>query len=83
MEPACDEFRAPGLLGVVIAAELAGYMAIANGFMNWGASFLANDIYRGAMHPQATQRQLGIASKIATVTIICYHFWCRFCWWTE
>jgi Na+/proline symporter len=68
------KFAPTGLLGVVIAAELAGYMAIANGFMNWGASFLANDIYRGAIHPRATERQLAVASKVATVIIICLSF---------
>lgn len=67
-------FAPTGLLGVLVAAELAGYMAIANGFMNWGGSFLTNDIYKSAINPKATDRQLGIASKVATVLIVCLSF---------
>jgi SSS family solute:Na+ symporter len=69
-----SQFAPPGLLGVLVAAELAGYMAIANGFMNWGGSYLTNDIYKGVINRNATRHQLAMASKVSTVLIVCLSF---------
>lgn len=69
-----SQFAPPGLLGVLVAAELAGYMAIANGFMNWGGSYLTNDIYKSVINRNATRHQLAMASKVSTVLIVCLSF---------
>lgn len=68
------KFAPPGLLGVVVAAELAGYMAIANGFMNWGGAFLTNDIYKSVLRPQASDKELALAGKGATLVIVVLSF---------
>jgi solute:Na+ symporter, SSS family len=67
-------FAPKGLVGVLVAAELAGYMAIANAYMNWGGSFITNDIYKRAVRPAASDRELARIGKIASVTITALSF---------
>lgn len=68
------KFAPRGLRGVLIAAELAGYMAIANAYMNWGGSFLTNDIYKRLLNPKASDRRLAWVGKLATVGIVTLSF---------
>jgi solute:Na+ symporter, SSS family len=67
-------FAPAGLLGLAVAAELAGYMSTADAYMNWGGSFVTNDIYKAWLNPKASSRQLAIAGKIATIGITCLSF---------
>ncbi len=67
-------FAPRGLLGLVVAAELAGYMAIANAYMNWGGSFVTNDIYKRFIRREASDRQLASVGRLTTVAIICLSF---------
>ena len=62
------------LVGILVAAELAGYMAMANASMNWGGSFLTNDIYKRTLRPAATDRELARAGEVASVTITVLSF---------
>jgi solute:Na+ symporter, SSS family len=68
------KFAPHGLRGVLIAAELAGYMAIANAYMNWGGSFLTNDIYKRLINPRSSDRRLAWVGKLATVAIVTLSF---------
>jgi Na+/proline symporter len=63
------KFAPRGLLGLVVAAELAGYMAIASAYMNWGGSFLTNDVYKRFIGPQASDRRLATVGRLTTVAI--------------
>lgn len=67
-------FAPSGLLGLVIAAELAGFMSVANAYMNWGGSFVTNDIYRRFLRPNADNRQLAWVGKLATAGIVALSF---------
>jgi len=68
------KFAPQGLLGVLVAAELAGYMAIANAYMNWGGSFITNDIYKRLLEPDASDRKLAWVGKLATIGIVTLSF---------
>jgi solute:Na+ symporter, SSS family len=68
------KFAPPGLRGLVIAAELAGYMAIANAYMNWGSSFITNDIYKRFLRPNASGRQLATVGRLTTLVMVCLSF---------
>ncbi len=68
------KFAPKGLLGLLVAAELAGYMAIANAYMNWGGSFITNDIYKRLIQPDASNRRLAWVGKFATVGIVTLSF---------
>jgi solute:Na+ symporter, SSS family len=72
-----------GLLGLMIASLLAAFMSTVDTHLNWGTSYLINDIYKRFLRPDASERELvavsratvvglallaiGIASQIATI----------------
>ncbi|MFQ5570432.1 MAG: sodium:solute symporter family protein [Rhodothermales bacterium] len=58
-----------GLLGLVVASLIAAFMSTVSTLINWGASYLTNDLYRRFMRPEATQRQLVAVGRVATVFI--------------
>lgn len=58
-----------GMLGLVFASLLAAFMSTVSSQVNWGASYLVNDIYRRFVVPDASQRHLVWAGRIATVLI--------------
>lgn len=58
-----------GLLGLVFASLLAAFMSTVSSQVNWGASYLVNDIYRRFVVPAASERHLVIAGRLASVLI--------------
>lgn len=51
----------PGVLGVMVASLLAAFMSTVDTHMNWGASYLVNDVYL-RLYPGATpRRQIAVA----------------------
>ena len=59
--------RMPGLVGLLIAAALAGYMSSVDSFLNWSSSFFINDVYRRHLRPRATE---GEYLKVTRLTMI-------------
>ncbi len=59
----------PGLTGLMIAAFAAAYMSTISTQLNWGASYLINDLYRRFLNPEAGSAQLVRLSRLATVVI--------------
>ncbi len=58
-----------GMLGVVVASLLAAFMSTVSTLINWGASYLTNDLYRRFVRPAAEQRELVAAGRAASVVI--------------
>lgn len=58
-----------GLLGLVFASLLAAFMSTVSSQVNWGASYLVNDVYRRFLDPGASQRRLVWAGRLATLLI--------------
>jgi Na+/proline symporter len=54
------------LKGLLLAAFAAAYMSTISTHLNWGASYLVNDVYLRFMKPGASQRAQVIASRAAT-----------------
>jgi len=52
--------------GLLLAAFAAAYMSTISTHLNWGASYLVNDIYLRFLRPQASRRSQVIASRVAT-----------------
>ena len=52
--------------GLLLAAFAAAYMSTISTHLNWGASYLVNDVYLRFMKPNASQRSQVIASRMAT-----------------
>ena len=56
--------------GILVASILAAFMSTIDTHLNWGASYLVNDIYRRFINPRATERRLVFVSRIATVILM-------------
>ncbi|WP_071516000.1 sodium:solute symporter family protein [Geitlerinema sp. PCC 9228] len=63
------EFLPPGLLGLVAASLLAAFMSTVSTSINWGASYLTNDIYLRFLNPNASQLQLVAVGRLASVLV--------------
>jgi solute:Na+ symporter, SSS family len=59
-----------GLLGLLVASFAAAYMSTISTQLNWGASYLARDIYQRFLDPSASDRRLVAVSRAATVLIL-------------
>ncbi len=60
-----------GLRGFMVASFIAAYTSTQATQMNWGSSYLINDLYRRFMRKDATERHYVNASKLATfITLI-------------
>lgn len=57
-----------GLLGLLLAVEVAAYTSTLSALINWGGSFVVNDIYR-PLAPQASVRQEVWVSRITTLLL--------------
>ncbi|MCX7973663.1 MAG: Na+:solute symporter [Candidatus Aminicenantes bacterium] len=61
----------PGLFrGLMVAGFLAAYMSTIATELNWGASYLINDLYRPFMARQKSERHYVIASQLATMILM-------------
>jgi SSS family solute:Na+ symporter len=56
-----------GIKGLVIASFAAAYMSTISTQLNWGASYLVNDLYLRFLNPDASQRRVIALSRAATV----------------
>jgi SSS family solute:Na+ symporter len=59
-----------GLLGLVLASLVAAYMSTISTHLNWGASYIVHDFYVQHVHPSASQKELVVAGRIATVVLM-------------
>lgn len=60
----------PGLTGLLVAGELASYQSAVSTEMNWGASYLINDLYKRFIRKDASDRHYVWAARIATVLLL-------------
>lgn len=74
---AMKQFLPDGLRGLLLVAFLAAYMSTISTQLNWGASFLVNDIYRRFIRPEnsfpddnSAQKSYVGAGRIATLLIM-------------
>jgi Na+/proline symporter len=67
---AMRDYLPAGLLGVLVASFLAAYMSTVSTQLNWGASYVINDVYRRFVRPSADQRELVRVSRIVTLLIM-------------
>ncbi len=63
------EFLPSGLLGLVVASLVAAFMSTVSTSINWGASYLTNDLYRRFINPEASQSQLVTVGRIASIVV--------------
>ncbi len=60
----------PGLKGILIVSFLAAFMSTIDTHLNWGVSYLINDIYKLFFKPNETERHYVLVGKIMTVILM-------------
>ncbi len=60
----------PALRGVMLAAFAAAYMSTIGTQLNWGASYVVNDVYRRFVRPRASEREYVAVSQVVTVGLM-------------
>jgi SSS family solute:Na+ symporter len=68
--PAMLVFLPPGLLGLVVASLAAAYMSTISTHLNWGASYVVDDVYRRFIAPDREDRHYVAAGRVVTVALI-------------
>jgi Na+/proline symporter len=59
-----------GLLGLVMASLGAAYMSTISTHLNWGSSYIVNDVYKLTINPKATEKQLVMVGRLSTVLLM-------------
>ena len=59
-----------GLLGLVLASLSAAYMSTISTHLNWGASYVVNDVYAQQIKPEATEKELVAVGRITTIILM-------------
>ena len=63
------DFLPPVMLGLVVTSLIAAFMSTVSTSINWGASYLTNDLYRRFFKPDASQAELVMMGRIASVIV--------------
>jgi Na+/proline symporter len=59
-----------GLLGLMVASLAAAYMSTIATHLNWGASYVVEDVYKRFVAPGRTERHYVTIGRLATVVLI-------------
>ncbi|MDJ0845017.1 sodium:solute symporter family protein [Crocosphaera sp.] len=57
------------VLGLVVASLIAAFMSTISTSINWGASYLTNDLYRRFLRPRASEQELTNAVRVASILV--------------
>lgn len=68
--PAMLTYLPAGLLGIMIASLFAGFMSTISSHLNWGASYIVNDVYHRFWKKDASQKELVFVGRLITVLMM-------------
>ncbi|MEL6439331.1 MAG: sodium:solute symporter family protein [Cyanobacteria bacterium J06621_8] len=63
------DFLPPVVLGLVVTSLIAAFMSTVSTSINWGASYITNDIYLRFLKPDATQSELVMVGRVASILV--------------
>jgi Na+/proline symporter len=63
-------FLPHGLLGLVVASLAAAYMSTISTHLNWGASYIVDDVYRRFVYSRGEEHHYVRVGRISTVVLI-------------
>ncbi|WP_072622783.1 sodium:solute symporter family protein [Spirulina major] len=63
------DFLPTGLLGLAVASLVAAFMSTVSTSINWGASYLTNDLYLRFFRPEAPQTELVLVGRLASILV--------------
>ncbi len=67
---AMKDYLPDGLRGLLLVAFFAAYMSTISTQLNWGTSYLINDVYKRYIKPEATEKQFVMASRVGTLIVM-------------
>ena len=59
-----------GWRGLLLGAFFAAYMSTVGTQLNWGTSYVVNDLYRRFLRPEAAERHYVLVSRLATLVVM-------------
>ncbi len=60
----------PGMLGLLLVSFFAAFMSTIDTHLNWGASYLVNDIYRRFLRRRAGERETVLVAKLCVLAMM-------------
>jgi len=67
---AMKDYLPAGMKGLLVAAFFAAYMSTIATQLNWGTSYIINDLYKRFIKPHAEERSFVRVSRITTIVIM-------------
>jgi len=64
------DYLPPALRGLMVAAFLAAFMSTVGTQLNWGCSYLVNDLYKRFLVRDSTEKHYVLMSRIFTVLLV-------------
>jgi len=68
--PAMLVFLPHGLLGLVVASLAAAFMSTISTHLNWGSSYIVDDVYRRFLAPDRSESHYVAVARLSTVLLI-------------
>ena len=68
--PAMLRFLPKGVLGIMMASLLAAYMSTIGTHLNWGSSYMANDVYKRFVKPNASPKEVVWIGRLSTLVLL-------------
>ncbi len=59
-----------GLIGIVLTSLIAAFMSTISTQLNWGSSYIVNDLYSRFINPNATEKQNVLVGRLSTVLLM-------------
>jgi len=70
--PAMLTFIPAGLLGLVVTSLVAAYMSTISTHLNWGSSYLVNDVYKRFINPKASEGKQVLLGRLLTLVLMLF-----------
>jgi len=68
--PAMLSLLPTGVLGLVVASLVSAYISTVSSHLNWGASYVVNDVYSRFVRPEADSKEQILVARITTVALM-------------
>lgn len=68
--PAMLTLLPAGLIGLVLASLIAAFMSTISTHLNWGSSYLVNDLYQRFIKPEASEKELVTVGRVSTLALM-------------
>ncbi|MDD4017728.1 MAG: Na+:solute symporter [Kiritimatiellae bacterium] len=68
--PAMLTLMPAGITGLVVASLLGALLSTLACHLNWGSSYVVNDVYKRFVNPEASEHQLVLVGRITTVGLM-------------